>query len=819
MFSIKDREDGDDPKTLAERGSPPKVDRGTGSTDAAITGELYMLAQTTPIAPSSQAARARLAHLVGCIFFLIFGSLSLGTLPAGGQGPSEDVPSEVESLETVTEESNLAVAQGPTTTTASATFSEQVTVSATRSQRSLVKTPGQVDVVEVSEIQSLGYTSISDLVRWLPGVYVDGDPTRLGSSGFNIRGIGGNRVLTQIDGVPTAEQFDFGPFAVSQYNLDIETLERAEVVRSAGSALYGSDALGGVVSLVTRSPRSYLGTLPQFLSLRLGFDGRSEEVSETVVYARGNDRWQGSVVYGHRDGAEGDNQGRITSNDASRTAPNPIDRRQDNVLLKMGRSGDSGSQLEMAFEGFDGDSRTEVLSAQTVGAATGVADADTDDGQQRLRLSLEHSLVLQHPLADALLWRAYGQRADTEQQTFELRRNVAGLSERSGSLTFEQQTVGLEVEARRAWGRAKGQNLTYGLSLRRDVFDGLRDRRESFVDSGEPVPTTLILPSKYFPESEVTEIGAFVQGELAWAGGRLQVIPGLRFDSYELRPDAMDEVFLRSNPGQPLVDNEDHAVSPRLGVVWALGDQISLFGQYAKGFRAPPMSAVNNGFTNPAGGYRTLPNADLEPETSDNFELGVRGAFDRGGISVTVFENHYEDFIETVFLGFNPSNFLVEFQPQNLTEVEISGLEVAADLRLGRSWRLRGAYSRSAGDDLSAEQPLDSISPPRLVTGARYARPGGRWGVELNVTVVEAKEADDLPSDSNQFQAPAYDVVDLAAWWHLNDRWMLQLSGWNLGDETYWPWAYARGQSNDSATLERFTSAGRSVGLQARARF
>ncbi len=746
-----------------------------------------MLAQTTPIAPPAKAENARLAQLVWCSFFWLTAPWIAGAPPAAGQGP--------------------------------ATFTEQVTVSATHSQRSLAETPGQVDVVEAAEIESLGYTSIADLVRWMPGVYVDGDPTRLGSSGFNIRGIGGNRVLTQIDGVPTAEQFDFGPFSVPQYSLDVETLERAEVVRSAGSALYGSDALGGVVSLTTRSPRSYLGNLPQFLSLRLGFDGRSDEVSETLVYARGNERWQGSVVVGHRDGAEADNQGRITSNDTSRTAPNPIERRQDNVLLKVGRSSDAGSQLEMALEGFDGDSQTEVLSAQTVNGPTGVVDSDTDDAQQRLRLSIEHSLVLQHPLADALLWRAYGQRADTEQLTLELRQNIEGPSERQGSLRFEQETMGLEIEARRALGKADAQILTYGLSLRRDVFDGLRGRRESFVDGGAPVPSTLIVPSKYFPRSEVTEVGGFVQGEIRLAAGRLHLIPGLRFDRYELTPDPMDEVFLRSNPGQPVVSSQDEAVSPRLGMVWAVGQQISLFGQYAKGFRAPPMSAVNNGFTNPAGGYRTLPNADLRPETSDNFELGVRGSFDRGGFSLTVFENRYDNFIETVFLGFNPNNFLVEFQPRNLRQVEISGFEVAADLRLGQAWRLRGAYSNSSGDEVSAGEPLDSISPPRLVAGVRYARPTGRWGIEATVTAVESKGADDLPSDSNQFRAPAYEVVDLAAWWQLNDRWMLQLSGWNLGDATYWQWAYARGQDNGSATLDRFTSAGRSLGLQARARF
>ena len=62
----------------------------------------------------------------------------------------------------------------------------------------------------------------------IPGVLVESDPTRLGNSGFEIRGIGGNRVTTRIDGVPTPEQFDFGPFGVTRQALDIDVLPKVQ---------------------------------------------------------------------------------------------------------------------------------------------------------------------------------------------------------------------------------------------------------------------------------------------------------------------------------------------------------------------------------------------------------------------------------------------------------------------------------------------------------------------------------------------------------------------------------------------------------------
>ncbi|MCH9648261.1 MAG: TonB-dependent hemoglobin/transferrin/lactoferrin family receptor [Deltaproteobacteria bacterium] len=702
-----------------------------------------------------------------------------------------------------------------------ATFLDDLTVTATLSERTLEDTPGSIDVIGAAEIAELGYTGIADLVRFTPGVYVEGDLSRLGTSGFNIRGIGGNRVLTQIDGIPTAEQFDFGPFSVTQYSIDLDTLESAEIVRSAGSALYGSDALGGVVSLVTRSPRSYLGGEAQYFSLRGGYDSRATETSESLVYARGNDIWQGSIVFTHRDGAELDNQGDIATEDFTRTEPNPIDRRQDNALLKIGRTGAS-SQLDVSLEWFDGKTETEVLSGRNPGSPFGsaVRDFDALDTQERQRLSVEQSLVPQNPVADSLIWRAFWQQADTEQDTDEIREGSLGLSDRDGLLAFDQETLGLEVEARKGLGSSGKQSLTYGIALQQDTFDQLRDRSEVVIGSGAPVPTSLVFPTKYFPESEVQEIGAFIQTELELWNGRLRLIPGVRYDSYDLDANQGDAVFLNGNPGTPEpADITDDAISPKLGAVLSLSNELSFFAQYARGFRAPPMSAVNNGFTNQGGGYRTLANPELEPETSDNLEIGLRGNFSRGSFSIVGFENRFDDFIETVFLGFDPREGLVEFQPQNINEVEISGLEIAADLRLGQSWRWRAAYSLIDGDNVTAEEPLESIAPPTLVTGLRFSRPDSLWGLQGTATLVSSKSASDLPTDSTQFRPPSSETFDLAAWITLSPRITLQATAWNLTDETFWQWTYVRGRDATSSTLDRYTNPGRSFGLQARFTF
>ncbi|MEM6455260.1 MAG: TonB-dependent receptor, partial [Acidobacteriota bacterium] len=145
--------------------------------------------------------------------------------------------------------------------------------------------------------------------------------------------------------------------------------------------------------------------------------------------------------------------------------------------------------------------------------------------------------------------------------------------------------------------------------------------------------------------------------------------------------------------------------------------------------------------------------------------------------------------------------------------------EVVGDWRFARGWLGRIAYSYVEGTDEDLDQPLASIAPSQLVASLRYAVPGGRWGAELIGTFTESKTSSDLPDGSTQFQVPSSSVVDLVGWLTITDPLRLQLSVWNLTDEDYWTWSYARGLSEGSATLDRFTQPGTSVGAQLRYSF
>ena len=734
------------------------------------------------------------------------------TNPAGARAQQETAGAQTESEQ---ETETAQAADDPLT------FLDSVTVSATLRAAPVRETPGTVSVIDAETIQERLMEHFADLVKYEPGVYIENNVTRLGLNGFNIRGIGGNRVMTQVDGVQTSEQFDFAPFSVHQASLDVDALKSVEIVRSANSALYGSDALGGVVSLFTKDPADYLRGRNFHIGAKTTWDGRADDVSGNISLAGGSDRLQASLFTSVNRGHEIRNRGAVETRDATRTAPNPQDVHGRQLLSKLVFTASPGNVWRVAVERYDTRVDTEWLSDQglvDIGAFRWNTIASTTlDTQARTRASIDHRLL--DRTLDVLSWRLYVQTNDTA-QTVDRERLTFGAGPpvplmRHGTLTYEQAGYGGSTQGQQWIGsQDDGMLLTFGASYKTDYFDILRDRTETHAVTGEAIPTDLIFPTKYFPESEVVEAGAYLQGELQF--GRFSLVPGVRIDHYALDANQADPVYVASlNP--PASDFSDTAVSPKLGVAARVSDVVTVHAQYAGGFRAPPYSDVNTGFTNPSAGYTTVSNPDLLAETSDNVEVGIRTSFERASFGFTAFSNWYENFIELTQLGFNPMTRLLEFQSKNLEEAEIRGIELRGEAHLTDSLTLRGSYAWIEGAEIlkdaavapiATQTPLGSIAPDEGVVGVRYVRPSGRWGSELSIRLVESYQG---APGANQFAPQAYQVVDLVGFVSLGDDLRLRLGALNLTDSTYFEWWNVRGRAANDPAIDRYSSPGLSV--------
>jgi hemoglobin/transferrin/lactoferrin receptor protein len=691
-------------------------------------------------------------------------------------------------------------------------FLEAVTVSATLNPSAVGDTPGTVSVIGAGQIERRLLEHTADLVTFEPGVYVESNLTRIGANGFNIRGIGGNRVMTQVDGVETSEQFDFGPFNVHQFSLDLDALKSVEIVRSSGSSLYGSDALGGVVSFFTKDPADYLAGRRVHVAGKTTFDSRSDTSSGNFVIAAGGSRTQASAFASVADGHEPKNRGEVEAEGPTRTVLNPQDRRGVQGVAKLVHRLADGNVLRGAFELSHHDIETDAFSSRTVTAAgpstTRVADLDSDDTMRRWRASVDQDLSGRLGL-DHASWRLYAQRSETDQVVDELRVTTSPgrttTVDRHGTLEYGQDTFGGHLQGRKAVG-AGGLLLTFGAGHKRDSFDMIRDRVDTDVDTRAVVPAVgLILPGKYFPKSDVDETGVYLQAELEV--GRLKIVPGVRYDRFAMDADEGDAVFALTLAPTP-ADFEADRVSARLGAALDLTRQLTLHAQYAGGFRAPPYSAVNSGFTNPQGGYTSIPNTDLRPETSRNVEAGLRFAGGSVSAGVTGFRNSYDDFIVQADNGVNPATGLLEFQYRNLSKARIDGVELQAEARLGEAVRVRGAWAFVGGRDTSEpeEAPLGTIAPNQGALGVGFGPRGNRFGGDLVARLTSGQSEEDVAEGA--FRPEGYAVLDLTGWVRLTRGLVLRAGLLNLTDRRYFEWANVRGRLATDPLVDRYSSPG-----------
>jgi len=172
---------------------------------------------------------------------------------------------------------------------------ERVQVTATRSEREIADVPNTVSVIDREQMDDHLVRDIKDLVRYEPGISVTSSFGRFGMGGFRIRGLDSNRVRIQTDGIAVADAFSIGSFSNAGRNLvDLDTIKQVEIVRGPSSSLYGSDALGGVVSFITKDPSDYLGDgKDAYFGLKLGYEGDWKGLFGSATAAFGGERWSG----------------------------------------------------------------------------------------------------------------------------------------------------------------------------------------------------------------------------------------------------------------------------------------------------------------------------------------------------------------------------------------------------------------------------------------------------------------------------------------------------------------------------------------------
>lgn len=691
----------------------------------------------------------------------------------------------------------------------------QIVVTATRTPVRVEDLSITVSVKTDEQIADELATDIKDLVRFEPGVSVQRQPARFnaalsatgrsGNDGFNVRGIGGNRVLIQVDGVRVPDGFSFGAQSVGRGDyVDLGLIKSVEILRGPSSALYGSDGLAGAISFITADPEDFLeGGKSVGGLVRAGWSSADNEFAETAILAGRSGDWSAMAAFTRRDYQELDNKGTVGGVGAARTEPNPQDGRSNAFLGRIVYDPAGGHKLRLTGEYLD----THLFTQGLTGRSATVELLEGTDTGERKRIGLDWSWE-GDGVIDFARAAVYWQDGEDRQFTDEDR---TPLPDRERLNTFENRVIGFAADARSDFGTGQfAHRLVLGGDISKTRQRGLRD--------GVLPPAGETYPTRAFPTTDFTRAGLFVGDQIEV--GPLTLYPALRFDWYKLSP--RNDTLL---PGFTAAGQDGSRVSPKFGAVWKVTDSVRLFANYATGFKAPEPGQVNQFFENLAFGYTSAPNPDLGPERSESFEGGVRFSSRNVSLDLTAFRSSYRDFISQEVVGgsFTPADPAI-YQFVNLDRVRVKGAEARFEGRASNGLHATLALSYATGDVIDpggAKSPLSTVDPLKLVVGVGYRDPQGRFGGQLIGTHSARKERGRTTGLCTPacYRPDGFTILDLTAYARIIDGLTLRAGIFNIFDRKYAWWSDVRGLSSTSTVTDAYTQPGRNASVSLSYRF
>lgn len=605
-----------------------------------------------------------------------------------------------------------------------AQVTDEVTVTATRTERRLADTAASVVVLSQEELESTAAGTVDDALRQVPGFSLFrrsgsrfANPTTQGVSLRGLGASGASRALVLADGIPLND-----PFGGWIYwgRVPRISLGRVEVLRGAGSDLYGSAALGGVVQLLRKEPSE------PALAVEASYGERQTPEGGLFVAERWG-RWGASL------GAESFRTGGyIPVEPAARGAVDaPAASRHQAVDLTLERQvGEEGRAfLRGSWFGEERDNGTRLqVNDTTIRQASLGLDGGAGGGWLSLR--------------------AWGSDQDYF-QTF----SAVASDRHSETLTREQRVPAESLGGSAQWTRTLGDRhgVVAGFDLRE--VSGTSDE----LVFGGPAP-------RRTRAGGTQRMGGFFLEDLVSLAPRLSLTLGARLDGWR-------------NEGEE--EREETAFSPRVSLLWKATDLWAWTASGYRGFRAPTLNELYRDFR--VGDVLTLANGDLEAERLAGGETGAVFTSPRVTARSVLFWMEVDRSVANVTLSITPG--LITRQRRNLGRTRSRGLELEGTARLGGRWTLSGGYLLSeatveSGGELEGLR-IPQVPEHQASLQLRFVDPGiGTLGLQARWT------GDQFDDDRNQFPLESFATVD-ALLSRPVGRVEVFLAGENLLDEDY----------------------------------
>lgn len=668
-----------------------------------------------------------------------------------------------------------------------ASFFEETTVTATGSAIDTFGLATPVIVIEEERVQELQPNNASDLLRNEPGVDVNGVGPNQGRP--IIRGNRGLRVLFLQNGLRmnnARRQTDFGEIVGL---VDMEYVQRMEVVRGAASVLYGTDAVGGVLNLITRVPAPGSGT---------GFKGTvGYRYSDTDNQSKGS-----AGISGFANDFSYELAGTLRDTDDYEVPAGSfgdITLEEDTVVNNTAIEDRSlnayaGYRLNDSHALFGRWSRYRAkqtgfgfVDPELIGDDSGNLVEILYPFQDFDRYTIGYSAAgLNSAAASSIDVQGYYQDNEREFGN-NIFVNIGAPFGLPSDLTFntlnftDVETFGFRAEVRKLLGDK--HLLTYGGEyFSDDSFN--TDESLTVTTLRAPFPIDFICgPSGAIPfpfecvfedEDNVANTpnadnigsGLFIQ-DTFMATSRFTAIYGARY--------ARSETNAKETPGLDVtgLDFSDDGVVGALNLSYAVKPVFNLVGSVGTAFRAPNIvERLFNGVTPEGIGYQVL-NPSLVSETSLNWDVGFKFRNRNAFFDATYFNNVIDDAIVQVSLSDEEISMLppevqdeietagVSFviQQRNAEKLTIEGVEVAGGYSWFNGFSLGANYTHQTGEaDLgsAAADPTGDTYSDKIAGYFRYAQPKGRWWAEYRI---RHNGEQDQVLDPGQDPGPIGDVL------------------------------------------------------------
>ncbi len=658
-----------------------------------------------------------------------------------------------------------------------------IVVTAERREATELETTQHVSVVTAEEIRSQGGDTTPDALSEEPGVWVQ--KTALGHGSPFIRGLTGKQVLILVDGVRfNNSTFRFGP---NQYlnTIDPSIIDRIEIVRGPGSAMYGSDALGGVINIITHR-RGEFGDPPepgtdcrlyeQYSSAARGSISRFdvEGGAGNMAYTVG----AGYKVFDDLRAGRGESPVGAVDTDGVQT-PSGYDEVDFNASMRYVLASNQELRAAYLFTRQEDVPRSDKVIA---------SDYNTNPEERYFYDPQQMQLAyVEYESRDLGAFDALKLNLSYNHQLEGRERRKAGWTK----TRFEEDeigTVGFSTQV--AVKPLGGHTLTIGLET---YADSISSARYEIADAGGRTD----LNGRFPDGSSYSSFGLYVRDEISVAE-KVDLALGARYSSFEADADfgglTITTPTITIGPLDE-ISKEYSDTTWSFETMYHVNDDSKLYLNIARGFRAPNMDdlAVEGDWSS----GQDVPNPDLSPEQAVNYEVGFKhgGETVSGGLSL--FYADYTDLIQRNYLdpGLDgtPGTSDDLYQFQNVGEAEIYGTELWGKVQVGDTtsgrWSVFGNLAYTYGRDLTDDEPLTRIPPSNGLVGVRWDHQARRGWTEFFVK--GAAKQDRLSShdiSDNRIPAggtPGWVTVNLRGGVKLSERVSVTLGAFNLGDVRY----------------------------------